>query len=316
MKNDTRTNTLTASGPETHTLLKALPSMGPVFLNAFLKGLFRPGCLKEEIRITRHRLQLKNLLSDARQIEAYCRVCGFSTDQRKTIPVSYFQCLFVGLLGKFIASPHFPVTPLGLIHTHQSFERFRPVATDEPLDLDCTLSHMTRTPKGVESHFLLSASVRDETVWKGVSVFLTKKRGKEKNRSVKTDPVLLPEKEQIHVAADTGRQYARVSGDYNPHHLYPVLARLFGFKRAIAHGMWSLGRVMASLENEFSHADRHLRVDTAFKRPVFMPATLSLGFRPTKSTPPVQQWIQFELRDARTRVPHLKGTISTVEPGE
>src|SRR3546814_15954009 len=43
----------------------------------------------------------------------------------------------------------------------------------------------------------------------------------------------------VTAAADTGRRYAKVGKDFNPIHLTPFTARLFGFKRHIAHGMRS-----------------------------------------------------------------------------
>ena len=48
--------------------------------------------------------------------------------------------------------------------------------------------------------------------------------------------------------ADIGRQYAKVSGDYNPIHLSAVSAKLFGFPTAIAHGLWNKARTLAALE--------------------------------------------------------------------
>lgn len=47
----------------------------------------------------------------------------------------------------------------------------------------------------------------------------------------------------------TGIRYAKVSGDWNPHHLYPWSARLIGYKMPIAHGMWTLGRVIAEMKS-------------------------------------------------------------------
>lgn len=44
-----------------------------------------------------------------------------------------------------------------------------------------------------------------------------------------------------------GRRYARVSGDWNPIHLSSLTARPFGYRRPIAHGMWTLGRAFAAM---------------------------------------------------------------------
>ena len=50
------------------------------------------------------------------------------------------------------------------------------------------------------------------------------------------------------LAKDLGRRYAAISGDYNPIHLGALSAKLFGFKQAIAHGMWSKARCLAALD--------------------------------------------------------------------
>jgi acyl dehydratase len=67
-----------------------------------------------------------------------------------------------------------------------------------------------------------------------------------------------------------GREYAAVSGDHNPIHLYPLTAKALGFPRQIAHGMWSLARCVAAVENRLPDA---VTVEVAFKKPVLLPST-------------------------------------------
>ena len=45
-----------------------------------------------------------------------------------------------------------------------------------------------------------------------------------------------------------------MSGDHNPIHLYPLTAKALGFRRQIAHGMWSLARCVAAVENRLPDA--------------------------------------------------------------
>ena len=59
-----------------------------------------------------------------------------------------------------------------------------------------------------------------------------------------------------------------MSGDHNPIHLYPITAKALGFPRQIAHGMWTMARCVAALENRLPDA---VRVDVAFKKPVLLP---------------------------------------------
>src|SRR3546814_8249487 len=53
----------------------------------------------------------------------------------------------------------------------------------------------------------------------------------------------------VTAAADTGRRYAKVGKDFIPIHLTPFTARLFGFKRHIAHGMWTAAHCAALLSD-------------------------------------------------------------------
>jgi acyl dehydratase len=59
-----------------------------------------------------------------------------------------------------------------------------------------------------------------------------------------------------------------VTGDYNPIHVSRLLARLFGFRRDLVHGMWGLARATAGLEELAD--DGPVRVDVAFKGPLYM----------------------------------------------
>ena len=52
---------------------------------------------------------------------------------------------------------------------------------------------------------------------------------------------------QLPLPSDLGKVYAKISGDYNPIHLYPLSAKLFGLKRHIAHGMWTKAKTFSTL---------------------------------------------------------------------
>ncbi|SCD77380.1 MaoC like domain-containing protein, partial [Streptomyces sp. DpondAA-D4] len=58
----------------------------------------------------------------------------------------------------------------------------------------------------------------------------------------------LPAVAEWRLPGDLGRRYGAVSGDRNPIHLHPLTARLFGFPRHLAHGMWTVARCLAEAE--------------------------------------------------------------------
>jgi acyl dehydratase len=45
---------------------------------------------------------------------------------------------------------------------------------------------------------------------------------------------------------------------------------MFGFKQAVAHGMWSLGRCLAAAASGLP--DGKVQIDTQFKLPVYIPS--------------------------------------------
>ncbi len=72
----------------------------------------------------------------------------------------------------------------------------------------------------------------------------------------------------------TGRAYAAVSGDWNPIHVHALTARPLGFPSAIAHGMYSYARVLASLGPRLPESGLTSRV--WFRKPVRLPSTVRL----------------------------------------
>jgi hypothetical protein len=100
-----------------------------------------------------------------------------------------------------------------------------------------------------------------------------------------------------HIGPQVGPAYARVSGDHNPIHTSRLGARLFGFPRPIAHGMWTKARCLAALEGRLPEA---FTVDVAFKLPITLPS--KAGFRHSGGG--------LSVFNARNGKPHLTGRIS------
>lgn len=85
-------------------------------------------------------------------------------------------------------------------------------------------------------------------------------------------PLPLPLLDEWRLAADVGRRYGAASGDRNPIHLHPLTARLFGFPRAIAHGMWTVARCLAA-----HGCPPAVRVRAEFRAPVLLPGTVAFA---------------------------------------
>jgi acyl dehydratase len=131
------------------------------------------------------------------------------------------------------------------------------------------------SPRGTEHE--LMTEVRDDgkdVVWSGVSTLLAVDRRLPRARTAARGEPRHDHLETLTVPEDVGRRYGRVSGDFNPIHVHPLLARLFGFPRAVAHGMWTLGRSLAALESRLPGGA--MTVEVSFRRPLFIPAVVAL----------------------------------------
>jgi acyl dehydratase len=95
-----------------------------------------------------------------------------------------------------------------------------------------------------------------------------------------------------------------MSGDRNPIHLADLTARPFGFRRHIAHGMWTQARAIAEIENRLPAS---FWVDVAFKRPIALPASVRFGARI------VEGRVDFGVTGLGGE-PHLVGRVSRPEP--
>lgn len=204
---------------------------------------------------------------DADHLAEYAHLCGFTL--RDELPPTYPHVLahplHMALLGKA------PFSAVGVVHIANRIVQSRPLLLGEDLTITASVRGFEPHRRGKTFDFVTEARVRDELVWQGFSTNLKRGSGDD---SVPRPPEFIapPVTAQWRVADNLGRRYASVSGDHNPIHLHPVSARLLGFPRAIAHGMWTKARCLASLRLPDSFA-----VEVRFKQPILLPSKVTFG---------------------------------------
>ncbi|WP_150613243.1 MaoC/PaaZ C-terminal domain-containing protein [Pandoraea terrigena] len=270
-----------------------LPSPLPLFVRALLSSR-KPARAEPLPSLAFAR---RNVLLDAGDIARYARLCGFTASQG--VPPTWPHLLAFPLHMLLMTDRTFPFAMLGMVHLDNRIRQHAALAPGERLDLDVRCGPLFAHDKGQVFTVLTTARRNGVVVWTGESGYLrTGVRaplGAPYRAALSADPSLA-KSAAWHVPGDLGRQYARVSGDYNPIHLWPITARLFGFPRPIIHGMWSFARSLAAvLPADVPSLD--LRVE--FKRPLPLPGEVTLWREPRSGA--------FELRDAAGTVPHLRG---------
>ncbi|MFJ8863367.1 MaoC family dehydratase [Streptomyces sp. NPDC102451] len=210
-------------------------------------------------------------------LAAYNRICGFAGPD--TLPLTYPHVLGFPLAMRLMTGRDFPLPVLGLVHTWIEITGHRALHPADELELTVYADGMTAHRRGTEVTMVTEARRAGELVWESRSGYLSRHATGERTASAPspTPPPELPAVAEWRLPADLGRRYGSASGDRNPIHLHPVTARLFGFPRHIAHGMWTVARCLAEAGSGAATDGpgriRSVRAD--FKAPVLLPSTVT-----------------------------------------
>jgi acyl dehydratase len=231
--------------------------------------------------------------ADPARLAAYQRVCGFRLNER--LPLPYPHIMGFELAMRLMTGPDFPFPVVGLVHVNNLLEQRRVLTMADELTITAQAQDLREHPRGQQFDMVTTATADGAQVWRESSTYLRISRKTEREPRAETAP------QTPHalwrVGTQVGHDYADASGDHNPIHTSRLGARIFGFPRPIAHGMWSLARAVAALEGRLPD---EVSVEAAFKLPILLPA--KVGF--------VYADHEFALFDAKSGRPHLTGKIA------
>ncbi|MFF1868312.1 MaoC/PaaZ C-terminal domain-containing protein [Kitasatospora herbaricolor] len=256
------------------------PGVLPSYLRAVRRGrgAGRPGGPSGALPPVE--LVLPGLTVDRRRLARYARVCGGGPGE--FLPPAYPHLLAFPAALTLMTAPGFPLPALGLVHTANTLTRLRPIRADERLTVRVRTADLRPHARGTVFDVLteVSSDTGGDLVWHSSSSYL-RRHPAEPGRPAAAPPPgpgaaasPFAEAARWQLPAGAGRRYASVSGDRNPIHLHPWTARLFGFRRAVAHGMWTKARVLEALGPELPVA---VRVEVSFRAPVPLPSEVRLG---------------------------------------
>src|SRR5438132_945665 len=196
-----------------------------------------------------------------------------------------------------------------IIRVSNRISQKRPLRADERLTLRVSAADLREHPRGRQFDMLTEATIEGDRVWTESSTYLRRdphpalprERGRVNEHEFGRENAPSSPSAIWRVPRNIGRRYAAVSGDVNPIHLNPLVARLFGFRRAIAHGMWLKARCLAAFEGRLPDA---LTAEVEFKSPLLLPSTVGFASHPQDG-----DWT-FAVAEARSGRPHLAGRVS------
>ncbi len=231
-----------------------------MLLRALFKGA-RAGEVPADVSTVYHLDRL-----DAEILSRYRALLGFLPD---ALPVSFYYLPCQRAHLATMLRREFPFRLAGMIHVENDIHELQRLDVALPMDLATTVTVEPPADNGARYCELLTVgSQQGQPVFQCRSRYLAV-RGKRNSggggrRDEATEAGAVVGEWSL--AADAGRRYASVSGDWNPIHLWKWSARLLGMKAPIIHGMHTVAKACALLEQ--ANGSRVTSMTARFKTPI------------------------------------------------
>lgn len=247
--------------------LPSIPSLPSLLVKAAFSGKRRGDQLPDRS------VRVEEVAVGQSHLGDYQRLCGWSVGDR--LPHTYPHVLGFPLQAVLMSQPDFPLPMVGLVHVENTITVHRVLTSADRLTIEVRAEQLRPHPKGRQVDILTEVGADGELAWSGRSTYLARGSGdKEADRGTAAPGIPTgPAVATWSLPADLGRQYATVSGDANPIHLFGFTAKAMGFPAAIAHGMWTYARVLAHLGTV---ADGEATSHVWFKKPVVLPTRVDV----------------------------------------
>ncbi|SDJ36857.1 MaoC family dehydratase [Arthrobacter cupressi] len=298
-------------------LLPEAPSLSKLYLNAAATAARRRiSGTRPAAALPGARHELRDVTADVEKLTAFQHLLGESAGD--FLPAGFIHALAFPVAMSVLNRDDFPLPLLGMIHLENRVEQHRPVHFSEALDIAAWVENLRGHRAGTLVDLVADVRSKDGgLLWTGVSSYLAKGfflPGTDTN-SVQTNradaPFSPPDPTALWtLGVDTGRNYAGVSGDFNPIHLSVLSAKALGLKRSIAHGMYLASRALAEVGPVRSDA---FSWEVAFEAPVFLPARVAVEISTARDGS--GSWLRSDFTgwNPRSGRRHFRGVVATLE---
>jgi len=271
------------------------------------------------------------------ELRAYQKLVGEPVTD--TLPSGFLHVLAFPLATAVMVRTDFPLPLLGMVHLANAATLYAPVHLGDTLEVRAWTENLRPHRRGAQVDIvaeiwkLPSATTSDDTTsesddaepkaeptlaWRGISTYLAK--GVKLDATNEPDPVVESAETATTEKADwkpphptarwkltsnLGRRYGAISGDRNPIHLSAPTAKVFGFPRAIAHGMYTAARALA--ETGAGRGDTY-RWTVEFAKPVLLPSTVDIAITKTKQ-PDGTKGFEYVGWNGRKKLRNFSGTV-------
>lgn len=295
--------------------LEAIPALGRLYLTAAsnaARSRLSSAAAPKTLPSARHTVQRARV--DLENLTNFQRLVLHSAQD--TLPSGYVHTFAFPVAMSVMAREDFPLPLLGLVHLRNEVQHLRPIHYAEPLSVTAWAENLAGHRAGTQVDLVAEVRSGDELVWTGRSVYLAKGvflPRFDRPAAPGPRPEFVPPipTAQWRLGPDAGRNYARVSGDFNPIHLSALSAKALGLKRSIAHGMYMASRVVGETGPAMQEP---FEWNIEFESPVFLPATVSIRISESGS-PGERGTTTFTGWNQRSRRRHFHGWARPLDAG-
>lgn len=276
-------------------------------------AMYSPKRLESDIPVLPESAIRKEIRINTVHCERYNKAVNWKLGIASVIHPNYLQVLTLPMQLEMMINEPFPFKPMGLVHLANQIEVNYLPEQNAKLLLQTSFNGLTWHKNGWVFALLSEGFVNGKLAIAATSYYLSRQRHAQVNKNndvtseVNLDEVTSKSKVVAKISSEIpiidqllppfdmsvdmnfplgiGRQYARVSGDFNPIHLTRWTAKLMGFKRAIAHGMYSKALCMSLiLKQEMENrkgalAQTPMQFSTQFIQPIYLPTRCELNVK-------------------------------------
>lgn len=241
--------------------------------------LKRPGRNKDEDSLpplsSRYRLDGIRAADVAR----YNALLGFPANQ---LPLPYYYVIAQRAHIATLLDKAFPFAVAGTVHVENELIEHEQAQFGQAMELATSVRIEPPGDTGARYCLLVTVAESDgRRLFTCRSTYLVK-RGRRKaappgGAAEHPYPVI----GQWTLSSAAGREYAAVSGDWNPIHLWKWSARLMGFESPIIHGMHTVAKACAAIQSQAGR--RITAVSARFKSPIALGEVASIALSPDQT---------------------------------
>jgi len=252
-------------------------------------------------RLPDRALTVDDVAIDRANVAAYTAITGLRYGD--AVPLTYPFVLTYPAVMELVTGFDFPFAAIGAVHMENLITQHRPIAVTDTVGISTRAENLREHRKGLLVDVVSRVTVGSEPAWDQITTFLHQQRtslsGEPKPEPPQA-PKLPPPNAIVRITQRQIRRYASIGADHNPIHTSLLGAKVFGFPRPIAHGMFSAAAVLANIEGQLPDA---VSYSVKFGKPVFLPAELGVYIDRAE-----QGW-DITVRDVVKGYTHLTGSV-------